>query len=123
MILLSILEYSPLANVAHISPVPVLNCELLHGPEPYREGVLSFLGSLKFSLENESKALNWSLKPLKTLPNFCGISWDESNFVVQWDDALKAGLFSMISLTTSLSVRTSFQRQNSSLCGFGEVRR
>lgn len=55
------------AHVAHnISPVPVLNCELLNGPEPYREGVLSFHG-VKFSLENERKALNWSLKLLKTL--------------------------------------------------------
>lgn len=46
LILLSILEYSPLAHVAHnISPVPVLNCELLNGPEPCRDGVLSFHGS------------------------------------------------------------------------------
>lgn len=46
LILLSILEYSPLANVAHnISPVPVLNCEL-NGPEAYSEGVLSSPRSL-----------------------------------------------------------------------------
>lgn len=46
LILLSILEYSPLANVAHnISPVPVLNCEL-NGPETYSEGVLSSHRSL-----------------------------------------------------------------------------
>lgn len=41
VIFLSILEYSPLANVAHdISPVPVLNCELLKGPEAQSERVL-----------------------------------------------------------------------------------
>lgn len=46
LILLSILEYSPLANVAHdISPVPVLNCEL-NGPETYSERVLSSHRSL-----------------------------------------------------------------------------
>lgn len=43
------LEYSPLANVAHnVSPVPVLNCELLNGPEPYREWVLSFFMGVTF---------------------------------------------------------------------------
>lgn len=46
LILLSILEYSPLANVAHdISPVPVLNCEQ-NGPETHSEGVLSSHRSL-----------------------------------------------------------------------------
>lgn len=97
VILLSVLESSPLANVAHdISPVPVLNCEL-NGPETHSQGVLSSQEP-RFSLENESKALNWSLKPLKTLQ--ISAVWVR---MAQWNDILKAGfvLFT-ISLTTSL---------------------
>lgn len=46
LILLSILEYSPLANVAHnISPVPVLNCELLWSR----------------AIERKSSVLSWEL--------------------------------------------------------------
>lgn len=45
-ILTSTLGHGPLANVAHnISPVPVLNCELLNGPEPHRERALCSPGS------------------------------------------------------------------------------
>lgn len=41
-ILLFVLEFSPLANVAHgVPPVPVFNCELLDGPGPRWERVLS----------------------------------------------------------------------------------
>lgn len=43
-----VLQYSPLVNVAHnISPVPVLNCELLNVPEPHREGFFIFIFYLK----------------------------------------------------------------------------
>lgn len=46
LILMSLLECSSLADVAHqVSPVPVLNCELLNGPEPRGEGVLSRRGA------------------------------------------------------------------------------
>lgn len=122
------------AHVAHnISPVPVLNCELLNGPEPYREGVLSFHGVKVFTGKWE-KSLKLVSKAAENSPNICGVSWGESNFVARRDDFLKAGLrFLMITLAAglenpgkwnitlvSLRLRTSLQRQNSSLCGFGE---
>ena len=54
------LEYSPLANVAHnISPVPVLNCELLNGPEPLREEVLSVHGSFS---EPPVLSFHWKMR-------------------------------------------------------------
>lgn len=104
-----ILEYSPLANVArNVSPVPVLNCELLNGPEPHRGGVLSFHASfwdfeLKVFTGKWEQSLKLVSKAAENSPNMCGVSRDESNFVAQSDEVLKAGLcFSLISLTASL---------------------
>lgn len=54
-----------IANVAHISPVPVLNCELLNGPEPCSEGVFVLTGKSEQSLKLVSKAAESS-------PNICG---------------------------------------------------
>lgn len=45
-----------IANVAHISPVPVLNCEILDGAETYSEGVLVLTGKSEQSLKLVSKA-------------------------------------------------------------------
>lgn len=55
-----------IANVAHISPVPVLNCEILNGPETYSEGVLVLTGKSEQSLKLVSKAAESS-------PNICSL--------------------------------------------------
>lgn len=112
LILISILEYSPLANVAHnISPVPVLNCELLNGPEPRREGALSFPGSFlglpvwsfDWKKKNESKALNWSLKPLETLQISAAQDGMSRTLRLSGDDVPRSrAVFFMVSVAASL---------------------
>lgn len=131
----SILEHSPLANVAlNISPVPVLNCELLSGPEALSAG--SFV-LLWVAVEVLSDVREHSLQ----LGSH--VRWKASTYLFQtrktWKNAILKGveLFSL-SLTTSLEnpeqctnialafyllpEATQFERLNPTLCGSGEIK-
>lgn len=76
----SILEYSPLADVAHdISPVPVLNCEQ-NGPETHSKEFCPLTGASVLTGKWE-QSLKLVSKAAENAPNICGLSTDGS---VEW---------------------------------------